>query len=192
MAHEKNKPRNGLILFFAVLSVVVLVMLQPVFNSYFNSITETERERKNVDESDQWKSLREKAEKTLSDGPTSIDVALRKLSAGVREKIVVPRPSDDESAAHGWAHHPDYVAPQVAGPTDTSVEVGGESQPQGAPAQGTAAESPRKTPERPVRGGEGNPQKTEADPPAAGKKQAPLPGDTEDPPNEPGAEAGAP
>ncbi|MEM9188539.1 MAG: hypothetical protein AAGF12_05160 [Myxococcota bacterium] len=127
MGYEKTEPRTNLILVIAVLTTISLAALQPLFSSYFDSVTQAQINEVQVENNDyysEWNDrengIRVQHERALAEGPVPIDTAIARLSENSRTQIplLAPQPSDDLQAVAGWLHHPDYeAAPTPAPPT---------------------------------------------------------------------------
>ena len=115
MAHETTEPRTTLIIFFTAVSVVTLSLLQPIFNSYFDSIMGEEARVQQVENARyyrQYNALRADQTAELSEGPLPIERAMEAVAARRHElPAITPEPSNDLQALAGWTFHPDYEAP---------------------------------------------------------------------------------
>ncbi len=114
MPHEDTPPRTQVILLFTLMSAVTLVVLQPLFVSYFET-TRAEQERAKVREvpAGGYDEYREEQHRRLRSGPMPIGKAIEELAREGREgpELVRPEPSEDPAPAEGWGFRPGEEAP---------------------------------------------------------------------------------
>ena len=144
MAHETTEPRTTLIVFFTVLSVATLALLQPIFNSYFDSLMGEEARVQQVENPRYYRgyqALRAEQTSSLSEGALPIERAMEAVAARRHElPAIEPEPSRDMQALAGWSFHPDYVAPPpVPAPTENTAPGPLVESEQAGPGQGESA-----------------------------------------------------
>lgn len=107
MATDKSEPRIGLIVGIGLLSIVTLVGLRVLLQSYFITVTEDEQRAKVFGQpARQVQHLREAEQQQLAGGPMPIDRAVRALGEGARPAGISPQPSTDWGALQGWTQRP--------------------------------------------------------------------------------------
>jgi hypothetical protein len=119
MAHDTSETRNRTIVTGIIVSVLFLVAVKFVLDSYFVQVTEATAKGK-LASPEKLIAQREAEKKALTGGAITIDVAMAEMSRG-RDAVhgvgqdITPRPSDDISAMTGWAKMPrTYAAAPVA------------------------------------------------------------------------------
>jgi hypothetical protein len=145
MATDQSPPRLRLIITIAFVTVVTLVSLKFVFESYFTDIMEEAAASKFVGP-DEVNALHATEAAKLTNGPAiPIDQAMAQLSAQGRlgSPMITPQPSDDLAALTGWAHLHDVDQPEgsngvaVPAPTTTApamnADAGMQNNPPGPP-----------------------------------------------------------
>jgi hypothetical protein len=110
MAHDTSETRNRTILTGIVVSVLFLVAVKFVLDSYFVQITEATAKEK-LASPEKLIAQREAEKKALTGGPVTIDVAMAEIARGrdVPQGVgqdITPRQSDDISAMTGWGKMP--------------------------------------------------------------------------------------
>lgn len=114
MATDQSPPRLRLIISIAVGTVVVLVSLKFVFQSYFTDMMEEAAASKFVGP-DEVNALHASETAKLTNGPAvPIDQAMSQLASQGRlgSTLIAPQPSDDTAALTGWAHLHDVDQPE--------------------------------------------------------------------------------
>jgi hypothetical protein len=119
MAHDTSETRNRTIITGIIVSVLFLVAVKFVLDSYFVQVTEATAKGK-LASPEKLIAQREAEKKALTGGAITIDVAMAEMSRG-RDAVhgvgqdITPRPSDDISAMTGWAKMPrTYASAPVA------------------------------------------------------------------------------
>ena len=147
MAHETTEPRTTLIVFFTALSAVTLMLMQPIFNSYFDSIMGDQARVQQVENSRYYRAyqaLEAEQKAALSNGSVPIERAMDAVATRRHElSAIQPEPSMDVQALAGWSFHPDYEAPPPAPPPPT------EAAPSDEPAEGEVGEEGGASEDRP-------------------------------------------
>jgi hypothetical protein len=110
MATDNSPPRIRVILTTAFSTLVILVTLKYVFDSYFlmmASAAELDHLRPN----EELALLRAGEEKNLTSGPMPIDRAMQILAQRGRagEALIAPQPSDDLGPMVGWIRNPNQA-----------------------------------------------------------------------------------
>jgi hypothetical protein len=110
MAHDTSDTRNRTIITGAIVTVLFLVAVKFILNSYFIQITEATAKEK-LATPELLIKQREAEKKALSSGPMPIDVAMAEIARGrdvarTGGQDITPRPSDDLSALTGWSKMP--------------------------------------------------------------------------------------
>ena len=106
MATDQSPPRSNLILVLAVATVITLVSLKFIFDSYFTDMMESEARAK-VATPDEVVTLHADEQKKLTTAPAvPIDQAMAELGQKGRlfSADIAPQQSDDRGALTGWAH----------------------------------------------------------------------------------------
>jgi len=106
MATDQSPPRLQLIISIAVGTVVALVGLKFVFDSYFTNVWEGEEQGKLV-APDEVNAMRADQIAKLTNGPAvPIDQAMSMIATKGRlsSTLITPQPSDDLGAVTGWSH----------------------------------------------------------------------------------------
>lgn len=117
MAHDTTPPRNRMILIFTLVSPALLILLVPLFHTYFTQMTEGEAVTR-VAESPPG--IRDEIFATerehLDTGPMPIERAMRDIAARGRDAspVIAPTPSDDMGAVSGWGPLADEAAVAAA------------------------------------------------------------------------------
>jgi hypothetical protein len=114
MATDQSPPRLRLIISIAVGTVVVLVSLKFVLQSYFTDIMEEAAASKFVGP-DEVNALHASEAAKLTNGPAvPIDQAMSQLASQGRlgSTLIAPQPSEDTAALTGWAHLHDVDQPE--------------------------------------------------------------------------------
>lgn len=114
MAHDTSQTRNRTILTVAIVTVLFLVSVKFVLDTYFIQITEATVKEKLASPEALIKQ-REAEKKALAGGPVNIDTAMGELARGrdVPHAVgadITPRPSDDINAMTGWSKMPKTFA----------------------------------------------------------------------------------
>ncbi|MEO0326609.1 MAG: hypothetical protein AAF447_26925 [Myxococcota bacterium] len=120
LGFDDSPPQSNIILITGVLSALTLVLFVPLFDSYFQAVTEAELEEKVYTAgTEQYQELRAEHERQLSEAPITIDAAKREVTGrGRANGPVRPRRNDalggsaeDAVAAlgavEGWNGHTD-------------------------------------------------------------------------------------
>ncbi len=134
MATDQSPPRTTLILVIAVATVVTLVSLKFIFDSYFTDMMESEARAK-VATPEEVVQLHADEQKKLTTSPAvPIDQAMAELGSKGRlfSADIAPQQSDDRAALTGWAHLHEGLPAGASGET-TGAPGGGA-----APAAGDA------------------------------------------------------
>jgi hypothetical protein len=138
---DDTPPRNRVIFAYTVMSVIALVALGFLFDSYMD-ISRRESRRLNVEGS--WTSealatYREEQRAALERGRTPIDRAIADLARQDRRAFPLIRPttSEDQGPLVGWSQLPQ----RAAASEEAATTPAGEAAPQGgtSPAEGAAA-----------------------------------------------------
>jgi len=149
MATDQSPPRLQLIISIAVGTVVVLVGLKFVFDSYFTNVWEGEEQSKLVTP-DEVNAMRADQIAKLTNGPAvPIDQAMSMIATKGRlsSTLITPQPSDDLGAVTGWSHLHDG---EPAVPTAATSGDGGAS------AAGTSTQTAPPAPPPGFDGGAGS------------------------------------
>lgn len=136
--YDDSPPRNGIIFFYTVLTVFMLIGVKFLLDSYFSSMMNAEYQEK------VWSrgmaevvAVRAKETETLSKGSVPIDQAMRLIGQRGRGASPVIAPKSEPGAAEvaGWSQLKRNVAeaPKAAAPAPAPVEA-----PAPAPAPGAA------------------------------------------------------
>ena len=81
LGFDDSPPQSNLILITGVLSALTLVMMVPLFDSYFQAVTEAELEEKVYTAgTEQYRELRAEHEAQLAEAPITIDAAKREVT----------------------------------------------------------------------------------------------------------------
>jgi hypothetical protein len=113
MATDQSPPRLRIIVTIAIGTVVTLVALKFVFESYYTIVIEDVAASKLV-KPDELTALRASEAAKLNNGPAiPIDQAMQQLAAQGRmgSTLITPQPSDDIGPLTGWAHLHDGEQP---------------------------------------------------------------------------------
>lgn len=106
MATDQSPPRSNLILVIAVGTVVTLISLKFIFDSYFTDMMESEARAK-VATPEEVVALHADEQKRLTTAPAiPIDQAMTELGQKGRlfSADIAPQQSDDRGALTGWQH----------------------------------------------------------------------------------------
>ncbi len=100
MGYEKSEPRNNQILLWGVVSVISLMALVPLFQSYFGKTFGQEFDEKvNAVPNTPYQELRDAQRARLNEGGLTIDAAKQQLAMRGRAGTpVMPRPNDGPDA----------------------------------------------------------------------------------------------
>ncbi|MBK8168846.1 MAG: hypothetical protein IPK60_00710 [Sandaracinaceae bacterium] len=157
---DQSPPRNGAIAFYSVLTVVSLVGLKFVFDSYFHMMIDNVRAeraavallplcapgaaasdvgvscRRTTSSMDQLQHMRARETEMLAGGhgATAIDTAMQALAQNRQNPAVVPQPSSEMAPIKGWTNIPHFVT--TARPT---MDLTAAPAPAPAPAVDPAA-----------------------------------------------------
>jgi hypothetical protein len=103
MAHDKTPERNSLIFFYTVLSVVTLIALGFMFQSYFSLETErvVTRHVRQAPAVERQKLEAEQRDR-LARGPVSIDQAMQQVARNRQQPGIEPAASRDLAPLEGW------------------------------------------------------------------------------------------
>ncbi len=122
---DDTPPRNGAIFLYTVLSVLFLVSLKFVLDSYL------ENARRNVradnlgasDSSERLEQHRDAVAGELAGGDLPIDQAISQLAERGRGAFpqVRPYPSEDQGAREGWNRRPPEAPPLTPEPSEATV-----------------------------------------------------------------------
>lgn len=130
MATDQSPPRTNLILVIAVSTVITLVSLKFIFDSYFTDMMESEARAK-VATPEEVVTLHADEQKKLTTAPAvPIDQAMSELGQKGRlfSADIAPQQSDDRAALTGWAHLHEGL-PSESG--EAAAAPGGEKAPAG-------------------------------------------------------------
>ena len=133
MATDQSPPRSNLILVLAVATVITLISLKFIFDSYFTDMMESEARAK-VSTPDEVVSLHADEQKKLTTAPAvPIDQAMTELGQKGRlfSADIAPQQSDDRGALTGWAHLHD--GENAAEPAPAAGSAGTTTTPPGPP-----------------------------------------------------------
>jgi hypothetical protein len=141
--YDDSPPRNGIIFFYSVLTVFVLVGVKLLLDSYFVRTMETEVHDKVLTRGlDKVAALRAQEKQTLE--RTGIDSAIKTLAQRGRtaSPLIVPQSGQNKPAVSGWSQLPHAqaaaapapaaapAAPQPVDPINTPAQPG-----EGAPGK---------------------------------------------------------
>ncbi len=151
MAIDNSPPRLKLIVTIAAITVVTLLSLNFVFESYYAYMSDDAARSKIAPTLD--REAQRKAEQVaLTNAALPIDQAIAQFTKGDRPALITPQPSDDMGPLTGWSRMPKPLPPPSHGtkagsathdapPPGTPVPTAAPPHPTGAPA-GTAPSSP--------------------------------------------------
>ena len=112
MAFDNTPPSNSMIFKYAMLAVVALVLLKPLFDLYFDHMFRA-RQQALVDANPPSELIAQHKweDKALTGGALPIDRAINALSRDQRTgtSVIAPQPSTDFSAVTGWSKLPEFV-----------------------------------------------------------------------------------
>jgi hypothetical protein len=114
MATDQSPPRLRVIISIALGTVVVLVSLKFILQSYFTDVMEEAIASKFVGP-DEVNALHASEAAKLTNGPAiPIDQAMSQLASQGRlgSTLIAPQPSEDTAALTGWAHLHDVDQPE--------------------------------------------------------------------------------
>jgi|GEM_PF-1073066 len=119
MATDQSPTRNRLILTIAISTLVTLVGLKFVFDSYFIDMMESEARAK-IATPDELQKLRADERQKLTGSALPIDRAMHDLALKGREgaPLITPEPSSDDAPLVGWAQGERAKAASAAAATD--------------------------------------------------------------------------
>jgi hypothetical protein len=145
---DATPPRNGLIALYTAITVTGLLLLKPIFDSYFAAMFGGERERKIATApTSQLDAHRARDRELLEVKGVPIDRAISQLARGraAAPALVAPLPSEDTGALVGWQHLPDFVftADKTAGAeaaAATGASGSGGAANDGSPSAGSPAD----------------------------------------------------
>lgn len=126
MAFDKSPVNNALIFKLMGATLVTLIGLKLILDSYFISATEEAKANAHASPEALIK-LRAEEKKALAGAQTPIAQAVATLSKGSREKaslIVRPMQSDDIGAMKGWSKMPKAFDPAIVGSASVAAESG--------------------------------------------------------------------
>jgi hypothetical protein len=117
MATDSSEPRVGLIAKVGVFSIVVLLCTRSALSTYFDSMEQSEKQRKiGLVKPEALMSLRASEATRLSSGAMPIDKAMGQLASRGRMGIgpeFAPSASRDVAPLQGWAKMPSEVPPAM-------------------------------------------------------------------------------
>ncbi len=121
---EKTEPKTAIIVFFAIVSVVTIALLQPAFGSYFDSVMGKQEQEQRVELPAYYRGYRQlEAEQkaALEQSRLPLSRAMERVAQN-RSGIPLLRPVADQDlqALAGWNNHPDYEAPPAPDETPTA------------------------------------------------------------------------
>ncbi|MEZ4261599.1 MAG: hypothetical protein R3B36_21150 [Polyangiaceae bacterium] len=126
MANDNTPPRIRLIVTVTVITVVTLIALKFVFDSYFAYMSDQATHEK-LAEPIARRNLAEIEKKHLTGSPLPIEAAMAKLARGARTDAelsdVEPKPSDDNGPLIGWSKLPKPLPTPHPRPAATLGEV---------------------------------------------------------------------
>jgi hypothetical protein len=123
MATDNSEPRIGMIVGIGLLSIVTLLGLRMLFQSYFIMVTEEEQQAKIFGKpAVELQRLRDEERQRLTSGSVSIDQAVRAFSSGSRPAGLSPMPSTDWAALQGWSQRP-VPSPNLPRPAQGAVQT---------------------------------------------------------------------
>lgn len=129
MATDQSPPRNNLILSIAVVTVIILIGLKFVFDSYFSDMMEAVAAAK-VPTPEEVVQLHAEEQKKLTTSPAvPIDQAMQMLASKGRmgSADITPQPSNDLGAVAGWAHLHDGEENPPPAPTAALPAAAGDA-----------------------------------------------------------------
>lgn len=127
MAFDKSPVHNALIFKLMGATLVTLIGLKLILDSYFISATE-EAKANAAASPEALIKLRAEEKKALNNAQTPIAQAIATLSKGSREKaslIVRPMPSEDIGAMKGWSKMPKAFDPAIVGSASAAAADNG-------------------------------------------------------------------
>jgi hypothetical protein len=109
---DDTQPRNRLIAFYTALVVLVLLLLKPLFDSYFESMYSSETSVKVLTQpAVELEAIRERERVLLEERGVPLDRVFSQLARGRQASpaIIAPQPSTAVDAIKGWQGLPAFV-----------------------------------------------------------------------------------
>ncbi len=135
MATDQSPPRLKIIINVAAITVLTLVGLKFVFDSYYVQMSEEAAHAKLAVPVELQK-LREGEQKNLTTAAVPITAAMAQIAQGKRDELIAPQPSEDTGALSGWSKLPKPVA--ACAPAASAAVVGGDAGVTAAPGDAGA------------------------------------------------------
>ena len=139
---DNTQPRNRLIAFYTALVVVTLVLLKPLFDSYFESMFTNETSVKVLTQpAVELEAIHARERVLLEERGVPMDRVFAQLARGrqAAPALVAPQPSTAVDAIKGWSALPAFVHTANRGAVDPSVAAAAAAAPVPAPADPTVA-----------------------------------------------------
>jgi len=117
MATDQTEPRNNVILVFTALSALTLVILGPMFLSYYKGFIEDQVQKVVLSQpAAQYEETKSQALSELQNGRLPIEQAVETLAQQGRDAspLIEPRDSDDLGAVEGWGQAKNEAAAEAA------------------------------------------------------------------------------
>jgi len=109
---DDTQPRNRLIAFYTALVVLVLLLLKPLFDSYYESMYSSETSVKVLTQpAVELEAIRERERVLLEERGVPLDRVFSQLARGRQASpaIIAPQPSTAVDAIKGWQGLPAFV-----------------------------------------------------------------------------------
>lgn len=144
MGHDDTQPKNRVIFLYTVLTLVALLVLAPIFGSYFTSFVEREIAAKILTVPNaQYEETKQAAFDTLRNGPLPIERAVAIVGSDGRDvsPAIAPSQSDDVAPVEGWMLNKNEEAAARAAEA-VERRKAAEAEAAAAEAEGADGESP--------------------------------------------------
>jgi hypothetical protein len=138
--YDDSPPRNGIIFFYTILTVFMLVGVKFLLDSYFFSMMTAEYQEKVWSRGmDEVRAVREREAEALRKGAMPIDQAMRTLGQRGRKAspLITPEGGQGAPEVAGWSQLKRQVEAPAAEPSEAEAPTeGSEAAPEKAPEQG--------------------------------------------------------
>jgi hypothetical protein len=134
---DDTQPRNRLIAFYTALVVLVLLLLKPLFDSYYESMYSSETSVKVLTQpAVELEAIRERERVLLEERGVPLDRVFSQLARGRQASpaIIAPQPSTAVDAIKGWQGLPAFVHTADRNAVDPAAVAAAAAAPAPAPA----------------------------------------------------------